>query len=269
MSEGKVTFSVFTKPWKMPLAELGRFVKSLGFDAIELPVRPGYQVLPENVGRDLPAAATELADCGVTIASVAGPIDEPTIAACGEAGVATIRICVGVGDEGYMAGEARLQREFDALIPVLDEHGVRIGIQNHQGRNDVCNAMGVRHLIEQYDPKHVGAVWDVGHNGLCGEEPNAAVDILWAHLCMVNFKNALWQRTNGPEAEWAEWRPYWTSGRHGLASWPRAASELSGRGYSGVVCLTAEYNDHDAVNRLIADDIAFAKSLFAQVVTNE
>jgi hypothetical protein len=29
------------------------------------------------------------------------------------------------------------------------------------------------------------------------------------------------------------------------------------------VCLTAEYSDHDAVDRLIAEDIAFAKALFA------
>ena len=56
-----ITFSVFTKPWKTPLAELGRFVHDLGFDAIELPVRPGYQVTPENVARDLPRAAATLA----------------------------------------------------------------------------------------------------------------------------------------------------------------------------------------------------------------
>jgi len=34
------------------------------------------------------------------------------------------------------------------------------------------------------------------------------------------------------------------------------------RNFSGDICLTAEYSDHDAVDRLIAEDIAFAKSLF-------
>jgi hypothetical protein len=38
--------------------------------------------------------------------------------------------------------------------------------------------------------------------------------------------------------------------------------ELKVRQYRGTVCLTAEYSDHDAVNRLIAEDIAFAKSRF-------
>jgi len=96
---------------------------------------------------------------------------------------------------------------------------------------------------------------------LNGEDPELAADILWSHLCMVNLKNAYWQRTNGPEAEVAQWRHYWTTGRHGLAPWPRVAAELKRRGYRGVICLTAEYSDEASVDRLIAEDIAFAKSL--------
>ncbi len=53
MSTGGVVFAVFTKPWKMPLRELAEFVKSPGFDAIELPVRPGFQVAPERVSENL------------------------------------------------------------------------------------------------------------------------------------------------------------------------------------------------------------------------
>lgn len=35
MTSSSITFSVFTKPWKTPLAELGRMVSALGFDGIE------------------------------------------------------------------------------------------------------------------------------------------------------------------------------------------------------------------------------------------
>ncbi|MBI3945484.1 MAG: sugar phosphate isomerase/epimerase [Armatimonadetes bacterium] len=259
----EITFSVFTKPWKVPLPELGRLVKGMGFDAIELPVRPGYQVEPEAVTRGLPEAARILGDCGVRICSVAGPTDEPTMAACAAVGVPIIRICVGIDPAlGYMATEAKLQREYDALLPLLERYGVTLGIQNHCGR-DVCNAMGVRHLIEKYPPKQIGAVWDPAHCGLNGEWPELALDILWSHLCMVNLKNAFWQRVNGPEAEVAWWRVFWTSGRHGLASWPDVAKELRKREWRGVVCLCAEYSDEASVERLAAEDLAFAKSLFA------
>jgi sugar phosphate isomerase/epimerase len=261
----RVTFTVFTKPWKFPLPELARHVAGLGFDGVELPVRPGYPVTPESVTEGLPRAVRALADHGLTIASIAGPTDETTIAACAEAGVPVIRICVGMREgEGYLEGEARLQREFDTLVPLLDRHRVTLGIQNHCGNRDVCNAMGLRHLIEKYDPKHVAAVWDAGHNGLEGEAPETALDIVWQQLCLVNLKSACWRRRNGPEAEVAEWEPYWTTGRQGRANWPRVAAELRRRGYGGVVCLTAEYTDEAAVDRLIAEDIAFARSLFAE-----
>jgi sugar phosphate isomerase/epimerase len=262
MDESRVTFSVFTKPWKMPVAELGSHIRSLGFEGIELPVRPGYQVEQENVGKELPRVARQLSDYGIQITSVAGPTDEMTMAACAEASISVIRICVGIDSEGYMATEAKLQKQYDALVPLLDRYGVTLGIQNHCDRC-ISNAMGLRHLMEKYEPRHIGAVWDAAHNALNGEEPELAIDIIWSHLCMVNLKNAFWRRKTGPEAEHVQWRHYWTSGRQGLASWPRVAAELKRRSYRGVVCLTAEYSDEAAVDRLIAEDIAFAKSLFA------
>ena len=257
----KIVCSVFTKPWKQPLPVLAKLVKGWGFDGIELPVRPRYQVLPENVARDLPKAVKQLADDGLRIFSIAGPIDEVTIAACAEAGVPVIRIMAPIGDDGYMATEARFQKEFDNLLPLLAEYSVKIGVQNHQGRC-ICNAMGLRHLIEKYDPCLIGAVWDAAHNALNGEDPEMGIDIVWSHLCMVNLKNAFWKQVNGSEAEQMTWRPWWTSGRQGLANWPRVAAELKRRAYQGVVCLTAEYSDEASVDRLIVEDLAYAKACF-------
>ena len=264
MSGNGIVYSVFTKPWpEKSVSELGKFVKEMGFDAIELPVRPGFQVEPDSVEKGLPEAAKQLADCGVEIASIAGPTDEATMAACAAAGVPVIRICVSIPkDQGYMEAEAQLQEEYDAMVPLLVKHGVTLGIQNHCDRC-VANAMGIRHLIEKYDPQQVAAVWDAAHNALNGEDPELAIDIVWSHLCMVNLKNAFWRRTNGPEAEDVTWRPHWTTGRQGLASWSRVAAELKRRNWSGVLCLTAEYSDEHLVDQLTREDIEFARGLFA------
>ena len=257
-------FSVFTKAWReMEAAALGELVAGMGFDGIELPVRPGYQVEPENVGRDLLGFVRRLGEQGVTVHSVAGPADEATIVACAEAGVRIIRTLVEVGEAGYTAAEQDARRRYDTLLPVLDEHGVTIGVQNHSARF-VCNAMGLWRLLQGYEPRHVAAVWDPAHTALDGEEPEMALEIVWPHLCMVNLKNAFWRRVNGPEAEWVQWETYWTSGAEGLAPWPRVAKELLRRNYNGVLCLTAEYSDSEAVARLARQDLVFAKALFAQ-----
>ena len=166
--------------------------------------------------------------------------------------------------ESYTDAEQRYRCEYDALLPLLEKHDVTIGVQNHCGRF-VTHAVGLRALLSGYDPRYVAAVWDAAHEALNGGPPDLALDAIWPHLCMVNLKNALWKQSNGPEAEYAEWGNYWTSGRHGLCVWPLVVEELTTRDYEGVVCLTAEYSDHDAVERLIAEDIAFARSLFDQL----
>ena len=108
----QVAFTVFTKPWpRQPLAELARHVAELGFEGVELPVRPGFQVCPERVAKALPEAAKVFADYGLRIGSVAGPTDAPTIAACARAGVPVIRICCEIPPgEAYLAAEAELKR---------------------------------------------------------------------------------------------------------------------------------------------------------------
>jgi sugar phosphate isomerase/epimerase len=263
MTDNGLVYSVFTKPWRTTgIAELGAFVKRLGFDAVEFPLRPGYQVEPADAERGLPALARALGDHGVRVASIAGPTDERTFAACAAAGIPVIRIMCPMEEARYLEGEQRIRRELDGLEPLCARYGVTVGIQNHSGWF-VANASGLRRILEGRDPRHVAAIWDAAHSALAGEEPELGLDIVWSHLCMVNLKNAFWRRVNGPEAEVAHWEHYYTSGRQGIASWPRIARFLEKRGYRGVLCLSAEYTDADQVDRLAAEDCAFTRSLFA------
>ncbi|HEV2473509.1 MAG TPA: hypothetical protein VGS41_12625, partial [Chthonomonadales bacterium] len=117
-------------------------------------------------------------------------------------------------------------------------------------------------ILEPYDPRYVCAIWDAAHNALNGEDPELAIDLIWSHLKMVNLKNALWRRVDGPSEQAARWEAFWTSGGQGLASWRRVADELLRRGYSGPICLTAEYSDHWAVDWLVKRDLQYARSLF-------
>jgi sugar phosphate isomerase/epimerase len=78
-----LSYTVFTKPWQTKsLPELARFVSDLGFDGIELPVRPGYQVEPENITKDLPEAARILAGLPTKSPSPPVPKRECPSSAC-------------------------------------------------------------------------------------------------------------------------------------------------------------------------------------------
>ena len=71
----------------LSLPDLAEHIKSLGFDLIELPVRPGFQVEPDNIERDLPAAVRLLGEHGVRVLNVTTDVpldDERLYSACAE-----------------------------------------------------------------------------------------------------------------------------------------------------------------------------------------
>lgn len=264
MKNCDVTFSVFTKPWKaQSVDELAKLVNGMGFDGIEFPLREGYQVEPENAEKGLPQLVKQLGEYGLKITSVAGNLSEKVFAGCAASGINIIRIMVAADlNTGYLASIEKAKKEIDAKLPLCEKYGVKVGVQHHFGPG-INNSMELRHFVETYDPKYIGAIWDAAHSALAGEEPEQGLDIVWSHLCMVNLKNAFYKLASGPEAEKAQWKCYFTSGRQGLSSWTRVSEYLKSRNYKGIICLTAEFSDEIQVNRLTAEDIAYARSLFA------
>lgn len=265
--------AVFVKPWKsLTLPDLGAKLQGLGIEWIELPVRPGFACRPESIERDLPWAAQVLADYGVRILNVAADLpldDERLYAACAAAGVDLHRVMFRCRGANYWQAEAAARRSLDAALPLCAQYGVRIGVQNHVGAFVAVHELGLHHLLQDYDRRWVGAIWDAAHNALAGMEPEMALDVVEGMLLVVNLKNGCWRRVNGPRAEAAEmtavteWQVYWSGGREGQAHWPRVVAKLKVMGYGGPLCLTAEYSDTPNVDRLIAEDLAFAHRLLA------
>ena len=252
-----IALTVFTKPWTESLDQLADKVASLGLDGAELPIRPGYQVQPQDVTKTLPIAVRTFKSRGLEIRSAAAPLEAGVIRACGEAGIPIVRTMVGIdlGKLGYAETIAAHRRLWDHLIPVLDETGVTIGVQNHSG-NNVGSAIGLYHLIEKYDPRHVCAILDMAHAAIAGEPTELAVDLLWPRMRgLINFKAAFRERVNGPEEIEAEYRTHWTTAPHAAYSWRGLVAEVARRGFRGTFCLPAEYTDLAGAPQRMGDDV--------------
>jgi sugar phosphate isomerase/epimerase len=262
MNNDALDFAVFTKPWPAePIPELAKLVAGLGFNGAEVPVRPGFQVTPDNAGKMLAELVSVFDDHGLKVVSVASSLEEPIFAACAAAGIPVIRIMGQIDRGAYLQSEESLRDQLRGVIPLCEKYGVRIGVQEHYG-DMVSDAFGLRSLLQGLDSRWIGAIWDAAHDALAGVEPETGLDVVWDRLAMINLKNAYYERTNGPEAEAAEWRRHFTSGSQGLASWSRIAAELRRRNYSGTVCLTAEYEEPADVSRLCREDLRYARELF-------
>jgi sugar phosphate isomerase/epimerase len=279
--------SVFTKPWKKEsLDELGELVRGMGFNAVEYPLRDGYQVQPSDGVDGIVKLAKTLAKHNVSVASLAAGIDvhttdgkgevagvneivfagcnEIVFAGCGEAGIPVIRICQSLNRNlGYHENIDALRRKYDAVLPFCEKNKVTLGVQMHHGSADITCSWDSYLLLKDYDPRYIAAVWDAGHSGLAGESPKYSLDCLWDHLCMVNFKAAHWFRKNPAAlAEEAQWGVHWVTGRNGMCSWKEAVENLKKRGYKGTICLPAEYSDEPNVEIYIREDLKYIKGLF-------
>ena len=175
MNEETVQFAVFVKPWKnLSLAELGRHIQKLGFNWIELPVRPGFPCEPSLIEKSLPEAVRVLGEEGVKVLNITADLglnDERLYQASSRAGVHMNRVIFDRRDgENYWDAERRAKTQLELALPLCEKYGFQIGVQNHFGRCVPINAMGMHNLIKDYDPRYVGAIWDPAHNALEGED---------------------------------------------------------------------------------------------------
>jgi sugar phosphate isomerase/epimerase len=265
-------FALFVKPWpQLALPQLALHVLQLGFRWIELPVRPGFPVEPDQIEEALPAAVKLLADLGVGVVNVTAALpldDERLYAACAASGIRMNRVIFPRSDPSYWQSEAAARRQLEQALPLCAQYGLQIGVQHHYGASVPINSMGLHHLVEEYDPRYVGAIWDPAHNGLQGEDPQTGLEMVQSHLCMVNLKNAVWRRVSAPSAAETRFAPYFCLGRHGQTSWRAVAAAVKAVGYTGPLTFSAEYSDAVYTDRFLVEDLAFARELFARELSD-
>lgn len=262
----RTRFAVFVKPWKsLSIPKLALHVLELGFNLIELPIRPGFPVEPERIEQDLPEAVKTLAELGVSIVNVTVDLpltDERLYAACAANNITMNRVIFKRISPSYWESEKDARRQLDAAIPLCEQYGVKIGIQHHYGGSVPINSMGLYNLVKDYDPRYVGAIWDPAHNALQGEDALTGLELVQSHLCMVNLKNAYWRRMNPPDGSEAKWGAYFCAGPHGRTSWADVAAGIKQVGYTGPITFSAEYTDDNYTDRLLEADLAYARKLF-------
>lgn len=262
-------FVLSVQPWKhLALPQLAIHVLRLGFHWIELPIQPGFPVEPTRIEQDLPAAVKLLADLGIGVVNVTAALpldDERLYAACAAGAIHMHRVIFKRTHASYWESEAEARRQLDAAIPLCERYGMKIGIQNHTDGSIPLNSMGLYHLSKEYDPRHVGAIWDTAHHALHGEDAHTGLELVRSHLCGVHLNNAIWRRVSGPEEAEVRYAPYFCMGKQGRISWHEVAAGVKQAGYTGPLTLTAEYSDENYADRLLEADLAYARAVFAGV----
>jgi sugar phosphate isomerase/epimerase len=264
----------------LSIEQVGETVRSLGFDGVDLTVRPLGHVLPEDAAhglapavRALRRASLEVPMITTAITSAGDPHAESIAGAAAESGVRFIKLgywkYLGFGHLHAQIEDAR--RELAGLEALARRHGVRFCIHTHSGSSLSASAAVVRILLDGFDPEALGAYVDPGHmaveGGLAGWRQE--LELLGDRISLVGVKNFAWYHDADPATGAARWHVKVVPLAHGVAPWPEVLANLRQLGYDGYYSVHSEYAgreswqvlDHAGLLEQTRRDLAYLRGL--------
>ena len=266
---------MFTKHLEgLDVSGIIKALHSAGLDGADLCVRKGYPVHPDNITTALPAAAKQFADAGLSIPLVTAPgeFNRPDInyaerfyAACGKAGVKHIKLGYWRWYPGmnYWEEVDKIRGYLDIFQALSAKTGVQTVVHNHSRNFMGVNSCAAMHLVQGFDPEHIGIYADPGHLSHCGAPIDMALDIVRDYLSLVAFKDMIRERVvKDGEMTWAT--PVCRLGK-GFVDWKTTVATLKAMNFSGAISMHSEYSNEpvETVIDLTRADVRFVRSLFS------
>ncbi|MFI0907627.1 sugar phosphate isomerase/epimerase family protein [Streptomyces sioyaensis] len=187
----------------MPVAEVLRLAADTGYQGVELRAHPEEPVHPLLGTRERAAVRGRFADAGVEILAVAGyarvaaardaageeelahELSELVLLAA-DLGAPYVRVFPGGGDRPAAEADADAARRLAAVAPLAAERGVRVLLETHDSHRTGADAA---RILGPVGHRQIGALWDVLHSWLGGEEPVDTHAALAPHLGYVQVKD--------------------------------------------------------------------------------
>ncbi|MBI2297948.1 MAG: sugar phosphate isomerase/epimerase [Armatimonadetes bacterium] len=259
-------FVMFTKHLQeWPLEKACAVVKSMGFDGLDLTVRAGGYVLPENVAADLPKAVQTAKDAGLEVGMLTtGIVDittdnsEELMQVAGECGVRELKL-------GY-----HTYRNFGEFRPLMDrvkellegissaagKHGVRCNLHIHSNNFVTANAAIVWWLLEGTDPHTLGAYIDPGHMTIegGGDLWRQGLELLGPRTNLMAVKSMGWIFEPGA-GRTGRWTNRMMPLHRGMVDWVQVWRCLAQVGFDGVVSLHSEYQGGHSWYDMTVDEL--------------
>lgn len=263
-ASGRPPLCIFSKHLaQFDWSALGAKAKEMGFDGIDLTVRPKGHVLPERVTEDLPRAVEAIRKAGSEVTMVTtdlksapGPAAKPTFAAMQKLGLKLYK----VGYWRYSAKERveqtleQCRGHFKSLIELGAAYGVVAGLHNHSGEYVGSAVWDYREILRDASPAQAGYYFDPGHATVEGGSFGwrASLDLAVSRLKMSAIKDFYWEKREG------RWRTVWCPLGQGMVNWPEIFKAYAKAGFTGPLSLHVEYGKDDLND--IAKDFAFMKA---------
>ncbi|HYF34245.1 MAG TPA: TIM barrel protein [Prosthecobacter sp.] len=241
-----------------------RAAKTAGFDGLDLTVRPGGHILPENAGTELATAHEIAEEEGMEILMISTGIvaaDAPH----GEAVIAAAHDRIRSFKLGYWRYEPfgtlakqldEARRKLEGIVRLAARYQIRPCLHVHSGPI-LSNGPLVHQLVRDYSPPEVGVYVDPMHmsleGGLSGWE--MTLDLIAPWVALVGVKNYLLQPTDRDAFGQQRFQVRYVPLADGVAPLPQFVRRLKQIGYDGIVSLHSEYKGGSSWRRLTTPEL--------------
>ncbi len=181
--------------------------KEIGFDGIDLTVRPKGHVLPENVEEDLARATEQMKTYGLltkmittNVKSANNPLDRKVLETASKLGYNFYRLgwYKYSEDKGISTSFTNYTKELKGLYELNTQLGISGSYQNHSGNYMGSSIWELNNALEGLSPLHLGSQYDIMHATVeGGENWEVGLRLIRDKINTIVIKDFKWGKVNG------------------------------------------------------------------------
>ncbi len=178
----------------------------MGFDGVDLTVRPGGHVIPENVEDELPGAAELFNKAGVdivmlctTIQDVTQPLTEKILKTANQLGIKYYRMDWYHYDRtiGIDQNLEDFQLKMQDLAGMNEHYGIRGAYQNHDGTWFGAPVWDVGIILKKINSDWLGLQYDILNASIEGTNSwNLGLEWIAHNIHTIDIKDGKWFKEN-------------------------------------------------------------------------
>ena len=246
ISDQPLNISIFSKHLQfLDFKEAGQIAAELGFNGLDLTVRPKGHISPENVKSALPIAIRDIKTSGsscemitTAIADASNSVDKSIIEVASAQGIKYYRSdwFKYNEDQSLEASLNYYQEKVRQLSKLNQDHDIIGCYQNHSGLKVGASIWEIKKILETAEPKFFGAQYDIRHAVAEGGRswPNG-VKLIKNHIKTIVLKDFKWGEVGG------NWQIINVPIGEGMVDFKRYFQMLKGYGLNPPVSLHLEY----------------------------
>ncbi len=201
--------SIFSKHlhW-LDYAEMAKVAAAMGFDGVDLTVRPNGHVLPERVEQDLPKAVAAVRKEGMdvymittSITNAADPNTERILKTASSLGIRHYRTGYYMYDEKISIDEnlVRFKDQLSKLASLNKKYAISGEYQNHSGAQYFgAPIWDLQNVLKQINSSWIGSQYDINHATVEGANTwPIGLKLLKSHIKSIDIKDFLWTKREG------------------------------------------------------------------------